>query len=72
VVQDETTEWSSNTRSAQAGSVLAVVVGEEHGEASCNIGQTWEYIEGHGLFKRGRAEVGDVCERLGKMIRCDG
>lgn len=42
------------------------------GEPLLNAGATWDYIQSHDLFKRGLVEIGDVCERLKKMARCDG
>jgi AP-1-like transcription factor len=35
-------------------------------------GATWDLIQSHELFKRGLVDVGDVCERLKRVAKCDG
>lgn len=70
--KDGTTEWSPNSKWAQFGTLTTVAVDEENGEPLYNAGQTWDYIQGHELFKRGLVDVGDVCERLKKVAKCDG
>lgn len=49
-----------------------VFVDEETGEPLLAAGATWDYIQSHELFRKGLVDVGDVCERLKKMARCDG
>ena len=49
-----------------------VVVSEDTGEALLPAGATWDYIQKHELFRNGLVDVGDVCERLKKLARCDG
>ncbi|KAK5091881.1 AP-1-like transcription factor [Exophiala xenobiotica] len=70
--KDGTTEWSPNSKWAQFGTLTTVAVDEENGEPLYSAGQTWDYIQGHELFKRGLVDVGDVCERLKKVAKCDG
>lgn len=70
--RDGTTEWSPNSKWAQFGTLTTVAVDEENGEPLYSAGQTWDYIQSHELFKKGLVDVGDVCERLKKMARCDG
>lgn len=49
-----------------------LVVSEDTGEALLPAGATWDYIQKHELFRNGLVDVGDVCERLKKLARCDG
>ena len=49
-----------------------IVVSEDTGEALLSAGATWDYIQKHELFLQGLVDVGDVCERLKKLARCDG
>lgn len=49
-----------------------MTVDDDSGEPLLSAGATWDYIQGHELFKKGLVDVGDVCERLKKMARCDG
>lgn len=49
-----------------------IVVSENTGEALLPAGATWDYIQKHELFRNGLVDVGDVCERLKKLARCDG
>jgi len=49
-----------------------IVVSEDTGEALLPAGATWDYIQKHELFRNGLVDVGDVCERLKKLARCDG
>lgn len=42
------------------------------GERLLAAGATWDYIQQHELFQKGLVDVGDVCERLKKLARCDG
>lgn len=70
--KDGTTEWSPSSKWAQFGIPVANPVDEENGEPLYTAGQTWDYIQGHELFKQGLVDVGDVCERLKKTARCDG
>lgn len=70
--KDGTTEWSPNAKWAQFGIPIVNPVDEENGEPLYTAGQTWDYIQSHELFSKGLVDVGDVCERLKKMARCDG
>ena len=49
-----------------------IVVSEDTGEALLPAGATWDYIQKHELFRNGLVDVGDVCERLKLVARCDG
>ena len=49
-----------------------IVVSEDTGEALLPAGATWDYIQKHELFRNGLVDVGDVCERLKRVARCDG
>lgn len=70
--KDGTTEWSPTSKWAQFGTLQTVTVDDDSGEPLLSAGATWDYIQGHELFKKGLVDVGDVCERLKKMARCDG
>lgn len=48
------------------------IVADDTGEALLAAGATWDYIQAHELFRKGLVDVGDVCERLKKLARCDG
>lgn len=69
---DGTTGWTPNSKWAQFGSLKRVAIDHDSGEPLLNAGATWDYIQAHELFKQGLVDVGDVCERLKKMARCDG
>ena len=49
-----------------------VHVSPDTGERLLAAGATWDYIQAHDLFQKGLVDVGDVCERLKKVARCDG
>lgn len=70
--RDKTTEWSPSSKWAQFGTLTQTPVDEENGEPLYTAGQTWDYIQSSVLFKKGLVDVGDVCERLKKVARCDG
>ncbi len=61
-----------NSRFSHLGTLKMLTVDDETGEPLLGAGATWDYIQGHDLFRRGLVEVGDVCERLKKLARCDG
>lgn len=48
------------------------VATSENGERLLNAGATWDMIQASDMFKRGLVDVGDVCERLKHMAKCDG
>lgn len=48
------------------------VATSENGEKLLNAGATWDLIQASDMFKRGLVDVGDVCERLKHMAKCDG
>ena len=48
------------------------IVSADSGERLLAAGATWDYIQQHELFQKGLVDVGDVCERLKKLARCDG
>ena len=33
---------------------------------------TWDLLQSHPLYLSGAVDIGEVCERLKKMARCDG
>lgn len=70
--KDGTTDWTPNSKWAQFGTLQRVAIDDDSGEPLLNAGATWDYIQSHELFKQGLVDVGDVCERLKKMARCDG
>jgi AP-1-like factor len=49
-----------------------ITVSANSGERFLAAGATWDYIQQHELFQNGLVDVGDVCERLKKLARCDG
>ncbi|KAI9819134.1 MAG: hypothetical protein M1827_007290 [Pycnora praestabilis] len=49
-----------------------ITVSEKTGEKLLGAGATWDKIQEHTLFKQGLVDVGDVCERLKKVAKCDG
>lgn len=49
-----------------------ITVSAESGERLLAAGATWDYIQQHELFQKGLVDVGDVCERLKRLARCDG
>lgn len=70
--KDGTTDWMPNSKWAQFGTLQRIAVDNDSGEPLLTAGATWDYIQAHELFKQGLVDVGDVCERLKKMARCDG
>lgn len=70
--KDKTTDWSPPNKWAQFGTLKQIPVDEENGEQLYTAGQTWDYIQSSETFKKGLVDVGDVCERLKKLARCDG
>ncbi|KAI1622580.1 hypothetical protein EDD37DRAFT_480799 [Exophiala viscosa] len=57
---------------AHFGTLKTITVDDDTGEQLLGPGATWDYIQAHELFRKGLVDVGDVCERLKKMARCDG
>ena len=57
---------------AHFGTLRRITVDDDSGEPLLGAGATWDYIQAHELFRKGLVDVGDVCERLKKMARCDG
>ncbi|KAI9703230.1 MAG: hypothetical protein M1836_007795 [Candelina mexicana] len=49
-----------------------ITVSEKTGEKMLAAGATWDLIQQHELFLKGLVDVGDVCERLKKIAKCDG
>lgn len=70
------TERSSDSelssKYAHFGTLKMLTIDDETGEPLLGAGATWDYIQAHELFRKGLVDVGDVCERLKKMARCDG
>ncbi|KAJ5724137.1 hypothetical protein N7488_002172 [Penicillium malachiteum] len=42
------------------------------GEKLLDAGATWDFIQGHELFKQGQVDIGDVAERLKGLAQCNG
>ena len=42
------------------------------GEKLLDAGATWDFIQGHELYKAGQVDLGDVAERLKGMAQCNG
>jgi hypothetical protein len=57
---------------AHFGTMRTITIDDDTGEQLLGMGATWDYIQAHELFRKGLVDVGDVCERLKKMARCDG
>lgn len=61
-----------SSKYAHYGTLTMLTLDDETGEPLLTVGATWDYIQAHELFRRGLVEVGDVCEQLKKLARCDG
>lgn len=61
-----------SSKYAHFGTIKSITVDDDTGEQLLGSGATWDYILAHELFRKGLVDVGDVCERLKKMARCDG
>jgi AP-1-like factor len=49
-----------------------ITISDTTGERLLGAGATWDAIQEHTLFKRGLVDVGDVCDRLKNLAKCDG
>jgi hypothetical protein len=49
-----------------------ITVSDTTGERLLGAGATWDAIQDHALFKKGLVDVGDVCDRLKNLAKCDG
>ena len=49
-----------------------IVYSSESGDRLLNIKATWDFIQAHPLYEKGLIDIGDVCERLKNVTRCDG
>lgn len=67
-----TSGYESGSKYAHFGTLRSLTIDDETGEPIMGSGATWDYIQAHELFRKGLVDVGDVCERLKKMARCDG
>jgi AP-1-like transcription factor len=61
-----------SSKYAHFGTLKIMTVDDDTGEPLLGAGATWDYIQAHELFRKGLVDVGDVCERLKQMARCDG
>ena len=61
-----------SSKYAHFGTLRTIAVDDDTGEPLLGPGATWDYIQAHALFRKGLVDVGNVCERLKKMARCDG
>jgi hypothetical protein len=67
-----TSSLEPGSKYAHFGTMRTIAVDDDTGEQLLGAGATWDYIQAHELFRKGLVDVGDVCERLKKMARCDG
>ena len=65
-------EGELSSKYAHFGTLKFLTVDDETGEPLLGAGATWDYVQAHDLFRRGLVDVGDVCEKLKKLARCDG
>ncbi|KUL86579.1 hypothetical protein ZTR_04280 [Talaromyces verruculosus] len=49
-----------------------IVLSAETGERLLDTKATWDLIQSHPLFQKGLVDIGDVCERLKRVTKCDG
>ena len=49
-----------------------VMICQRTGEKLLDASATWDFIQGHDLFKRGLVDLADVCERLKGKVQCSG
>ncbi|RMD44157.1 hypothetical protein DV735_g937, partial [Chaetothyriales sp. CBS 134920] len=61
-----------DSRYAHLISLKMLAIDDETGEALLGAGATWDYIQAHEKVRKGLVDVGDACERLKKLARCDG
>lgn len=61
-----------SSKYAHFGTLKMLSVDDETGQPLLGAGATWDYIQSHELFRKGLVDVGDVCERLKNLARCDG
>ena len=61
-----------SSKYAHFGTLKMLTVDDETGQPLLGAGATWDYIQSHQLFRKGLVDVGDVCERLKSLARCDG
>ena len=65
-------ESELSSKYSHFGTLKLLTVDDETGEPLLGVGKVWDYIQAHDLFRKGLVDVGDVCERLKKLARCDG
>lgn len=58
-----------STSSSSSGKNSATPEGEGH---LLSASATWDLLQSHPLYLSGAVDIGEVCERLKKMARCDG
>ncbi|KAH0552975.1 hypothetical protein GP486_006828 [Trichoglossum hirsutum] len=49
-----------------------ITISDTTGERLLGAGATWDAIQDHSLYKSGLVDVGDVCDRLKNLAKCDG
>lgn len=49
-----------------------VVVCQNSGERLLDASTTWDFIQGHGLFRRGLVDIAVVCDKLKGRVQCGG
>lgn len=49
-----------------------IVLSAETGDRLLDTKATWDLIQSHPLFQKGLVDIGDVCERLKRITKCDG
>lgn len=59
------TDTSSPARSPKSGAT-------EGQQNLLSASATWDLLQGHPLYLSGAVDIGEVCERLKKMAKCEG
>ncbi|KAI9758176.1 MAG: hypothetical protein M4579_003150 [Chaenotheca gracillima] len=68
------TDFYSNVLQPHENKTIShrITVSESTGERLLAAGATWDLIQEHPLFKQGLVDVGDVCDRIKGIAKCDG
>lgn len=49
-----------------------IAISATTGERLLATGAAWELIQGHELYRSGKVDLGEVCDRLREKVLCDG
>lgn len=49
-----------------------IAISATTGERLLATGAVWELIQGHELYRSGKVDLGEVCDRLREKVLCDG